>query len=90
MRLISLQHAEATGSGSCPVVARRLVGPAIYPLGETQCGLLIPPPVLERLLRDIDHGAGQRAADFAAVGCVPDLEHRDSKALREDPCLASL
>ena len=24
----SLQHADATGSGSCPVVARRLVGPA--------------------------------------------------------------
>ena len=29
--LTSLQHAEATGSGSCPVVARRLVWPASSP-----------------------------------------------------------
>ena len=29
--LTSLQHADATGSGSCPVVARRLVGPARTP-----------------------------------------------------------
>ena len=45
------------------------------PCGETHCGLLISPPELERLLRDIDHGVGQRAGDFEAAGRVPGLEH---------------
>ena len=37
--------------------------------------LLILPPELKRLLRDIDHGVGQRAEDFVAAGAVADLEY---------------
>ena len=45
-----------------------------HPRGEMHCGLLILPPELKRLLRDIDHGVGQRAGDFVAAGAVADLE----------------
>ena len=37
------------------------------------CGLLIMPPELKPLLRDIDHGVGQRAGDFVAAGAA--LKH---------------
>ena len=46
-----------------------------HPRGEMHCDLLILPPELKRLLRDIDHGVDRRAGDFVAVGAVADLEH---------------
>ena len=52
-----------------------------HPCGETHCGLLISPPELERLLRDIDHGVGQRTRNLMAAGRVPDLEHCEVKLL---------
>ena len=47
-------------SSSRPEVGRA----SQHPCGKTHCGLLIPSPELERLLRDIDHGVGQRAGIF--------------------------
>ena len=68
---MSLQHADATGSGSCPVVARRLVGPASIPAAKriaifSSC---------RQSLKYIDHGVDRRAGDFVEVGAVADLEH---------------
>ena len=42
---------------------------------ETHCGLLILTPGLERISRDINHGAGQRGGNFMAASRVPGLEH---------------
>ena len=71
---MSLQHADATlrKLSSCrPEVGRA----SQHPRGEMHCGLLILPPELKRLLRDIDHNVGQSAGDFVAAGAVADLEH---------------
>ena len=51
-----------------------------HPRGETHCGLILPPE-LKRLLRDINHGVGQRFGDFVAAGAVADLEHCAVKLL---------
>ena len=46
-----------------------------HPCGEPNGCPFILPPELERLLRDIDHGVGQRARDFVTAGAVADLKH---------------
>ena len=74
--LTSLQHADATSSGSCPVVARRLVGPASIPAANRMAARSSCRQS-SRLLRDIDHGVGQRTRNLMAAGRVPDLEHSE-------------
>ena len=46
-----------------------------HPCGEPNGCPFVLPPELERLLRDIIHGVGQRAGDFVAAGAVADLKH---------------
>ena len=70
--LISLQHADATGSGSCPVVSRRFVGPERTPVAKRIAAL---------------SSRCQSSRDFCAIsiivwarnlvvaGAVADLQH---------------
>ena len=73
---INLQQAEATGSDNCPVVTRRLVGPAENTSAANRIAAsFVPPPKLEQLLRDINHCVRQRPRNLVAASAEPHLKH---------------
>ena len=72
---MSLQHADATGSGSCPVVTRRLVGPASIPAAKRIAVFSSCRQSSSDFCAISIDGVGQRAGDFVAAGAVADLKH---------------
>ena len=78
----SLQQADATGSGSCPVVSRSLVGPA-NTIAAKSIAALSSRRQSSRDFCDINHCVGQRARNLAAAGAVPILEHCKVKLFRQ-------